>query len=59
MTEKTDARVTLNEGRHPIDWLNPEYYDVAALHEEIKNNITDWPPTPETVEKLSVKYLSA
>ena len=29
---------------------NPKF--AAALHEEIKNNITDWPPTPETVEKL-------
>ena len=35
MTKNPSARVALNEDRHPIDWLNPDYYDETALNEEM------------------------
>ena len=35
MTKNPGARLALDEDRHPIDWLNPDYYNEAALHEEM------------------------
>ena len=35
MTKNLSARATVNKDRHPIDWLNPDYYDQEALHEEM------------------------
>ncbi|CAI8271354.1 MAG: Anaerobic glycerol-3-phosphate dehydrogenase subunit C [Gammaproteobacteria bacterium] len=35
MTKNLSARTTVNKDRHPIDWLNPDYYDKEALHEEM------------------------
>lgn len=35
MTKNLSARTTVNKDRHPIDWLNPDYYDKKALHEEM------------------------
>ncbi len=35
MPKNLSARTTVNKDRHPIDWLNPDYYDKEALHEEM------------------------
>lgn len=35
MTKNRKPRLPLDENRHPIDWLNPEYYDETALYDEM------------------------
>ena len=35
MKKNLGARVALDEDRHLIDWLNPDYYDEEALHDEM------------------------